>query len=226
MLANTSSKKILHRLLNFIDFVNSLTMEQLNHFFFTIINATPSSSVVMIMFASMVAKYVIFIIPLLLVGLWLWGPSDRIVLLRQLLVKTALALIFALCVAYLIGHLFPSDRPFVKNFGYTFLFHAPNNAFPSNHGSAIFTFALAFLFWHRLWSGISLMIVALAIAWSRIYLGLHWPLDMLGAFFVGLISCFLSQQGWCLWGNSIMRRLLRFYRYCFASLIRKGWVNN
>ena len=42
--------------------------------------------------------------------------------------------------------------------------HAPDSSFPSDHGTAIFTFALAFLFWHRVWSGVLLMIVAVGIA--------------------------------------------------------------
>jgi undecaprenyl-diphosphatase len=74
----------------------------------------------------------------------------------------------------------PARSSFRRSRGYTFLHHAPDDSFPSDHGTVIFTFALAFLFWHRLWSGALLMVVAAAIAWSRVYLGVHWPLDMVG----------------------------------------------
>lgn len=62
------------------------------------------------------------------------------------------------------GHLFPHDRPFVNHIGYNFLHHAPDDSFPSDHGTVIFTFALAFIFWHRLWSGALFMAIAVAIA--------------------------------------------------------------
>jgi len=201
-----------------------LIMEQLNYFLFTLINATPASNFKMIIFAIILAKYIIFIIPLLLIILWSWGAVNNIILQRQLVIKTAIALVFSMLFSIFISQLLPHARPFVGNFGYIFLAHAPDSSFPSNHGSAIFTFALAFLFWHRLWSGISLTIIALAIAWSRIYLGVHWPLDMLGSFFIGLTSCLLSQGVWYLLGDYIAKYLFKFYHLYFAFPIRKGWI--
>ncbi len=201
-----------------------LIMEQLNHFLFTLINATPASTFETITFAIVLARYAIFIIPLLLIGLWLWGTANSMVLQRQLVIKTAIALVFSMLLSAVIGRLLPHERPFVEGFGYIFLAHVPDSSFPSNHGSAIFTFALAFLFWHRLWSGMGLIIIALAIAWSRIYLGVHWPLDMLGAFFVGLMGCLLSQGVWHLLGDCITQYLFKFYRFCFAFPISKGWI--
>ncbi|WP_367680521.1 undecaprenyl-diphosphate phosphatase [Candidatus Fukatsuia anoeciicola] len=199
-------------------------MEQLNHLLFTLINATPTSNFKVIIFAIILARYVIFIIPLSLIAIWLWGTANNIVLQRQLVVKTATALVFSMLFSIFISQLLPHKRPFVEDFGYIFLVHVPDSSFPSNHGSAIFTFALAFLFWHRLWSGMSLIIIALAIAWSRIYLGIHWPLDMLGAFFIGLIGCLLSQVIWYLLGNCITQYLFNIYHLYFAFPIRKGWI--
>jgi membrane-associated phospholipid phosphatase len=107
-----------------------------------------------------------------------------------------LALAISLSLSWIFGLLFPHERPFAAGVGYQFLHHAPNNSFPSNHGTISFTFALAFLFWHRLWSGIALLATAAAIAWSRVYLGVHWPLDMLGGLLTGMCGCLAAGLLW------------------------------
>jgi undecaprenyl-diphosphatase len=138
--------------------------------------------------------------------------------------KTTIALLFAMSASAAIGALLPHERPFVTGIGYTFLAHAPDSSFPSDHGTAIFTFALAFLCWHRVWSGILLMVAAVAIAWSRVFLGVHWPLDMVGGFLLACVGCLFAQLVWNLFGEAIAQRLTRLYHFLFAFPIRKGWV--
>ena len=194
-------------------------LENINYALFALLNATPASPQWAIEMAIFIAKDLILIVPLLVVTLWLWGPAQR-----QMVFKLMLALTISLTVSWAIGHLYPHDRPFVAGVGYNFLHHAADDSFPSDHGTVSFTFALAFLFWHRLWSGALLMAIAAAIAWSRVYLGVHWPLDMVGGLLAGMCGCLGAALIWHTFGPALYHQLQRLYRLCFSLPIRKGWV--
>ncbi|ACR69708.1 undecaprenyl-diphosphate phosphatase [Edwardsiella ictaluri] len=200
-------------------------MEEFNRTLFLWINATPHAPLALLMFARFIAKDLILVVPLTIVVGWLWGNAAQLPARRVIISQATLTLIITLLLAQIIGWLLPHPRPFTIGIGNQFLLHAPDSSYPSDHGCAIFSFALAFLFWSpRRRIGSVLMLCGIAIAWSRIYLGVHWPLDMIGAFLVALASCGLVHVLWPHYGDALHCVLLRLHRQIFSYAIRRGWV--
>lgn len=201
-------------------------MEPLNQTLFLLVNATPASPIWLKMIAIFLAKYAIAVVPILTVALWLWAPLSASSAQRYTVLKTVTALLYALILSWIIGYFFPHPRPFAIGLGYQWLSHAKDSSYPSDHGTVIFTFALGFLCWHRFWSGMILFFTGLAIAWSRVYLGLHWPLDMLGSFLVSISACLIAQICWRYYGQALFNIMNAIYRFFLAVPIKKGWFNN
>ncbi|EST59463.1 undecaprenyl pyrophosphate phosphatase [Proteus hauseri ZMd44] len=200
-------------------------LEQFNLAVFSMMNATPAASPLEIGTAIIIAKYLVYLFPLSLVFYWLWGNEKHLSQQRTLVCKAAVSLGIALSISWVIGAIAPHERPFAANIGYNFLDHDATPSFPSNHGTFVFTIALAYLFWHNSKRiGYIMLGLGLAIAWARIYLGVHWPIDMIGAFIVALLSCGLCQIFWCKGGDILQKWVQHLYQLCFAYPIRKGWT--
>lgn len=194
-------------------------METWNHSWFLLLNAGADAPQWAVVSSHLIAKRLIYIIPLLLAGLWLWGDSHQRQIALQALVTTALAL----ACNQAIGLIMPTVRPFELGLGVTLLSHAPTPSFPSNH-LTIFC-CVGFCLWQRHTGlGLSVLGVGLVVAWSRIYVGVHFPLDMLGAIVIAGVATTVVWPLWRGWGQAITRTLEKPYQWVFAYPIRWGWV--
>ncbi|WP_211464281.1 phosphatase PAP2 family protein [Collimonas silvisoli] len=196
-------------------------MEELNQSLFLLINASTHPSPFLLSAAKLCAEQLILLIPAGLLLGWLRGGEQT----RKLMLEAAVCGIVGLSISMLIGMLWQHPRPFMLGLGTNFLEHAADSSFPSDHLTLQWSVAFSFLLHQRLRkSGLILSLLGLPMAWARVYLGVHFPLDMLGAALVATLSAglCLSAAQWFI--GPLFRIASIIHRYLLAPLIRRGWV--
>lgn len=113
-----------------------------------------------------------------------WDPRPVLFSLASLGLTYAFGLLAAA--------LHSEQRPFETHQVHQLIAHDPGQSFPSDHATAAFGVALTVLvFLSRSW-GMLLSLVALLIGFSRVYVGLHYPGDVLGGAVVALLGVFIA----------------------------------
>ena len=197
-----------------------MTLSELNLSLFSWINASPEASNTSIHFAIFIANDLLYCMILLFAWFWLRGNYDTKKQILKAFIFTSIAILISQC----ISHVYYHPRPFVMEVGRTLIYHAPNGSFPSDHMLIFSTIACSYLFSAQRKLGGFLLIMAWLVAWSRVYLGVHFPLDMLGAFLLAFALNFFGLTLWNLYKDKIMQWVLTIHFYLFKPLIQKGYI--
>ena len=197
-----------------------MTLSELNLSLFSWINASPEASNTSIHFAIFIANDLLYCMILLFAWFWLRGNYDTKKQILKAFIFTSIAILISQC----ISHVYYHPRPFVMEVGRTLIYHAPNGSFPSDHMLIFSSIAFSYLFSAQRKLGIFLLIMAWLVAWSRVYLGVHFPLDMLGAFLLAFALNFFGLKLWNLSKDKIMQGALTIHFYLFKPLIQKGYI--
>ena len=111
--------------------------------------------------------------------------------------KSLILFLFSLPVLIIvikIIHLFIyTQRPFVEEAIIPLVGLQSDASFPSRHTSIMAAVAFSYAFFKSRWYMLFLLLTAW-VGFSRIYVGVHYPLDILGGFIVGFISVLIAKK--------------------------------
>lgn len=154
----------------------------LNVYFFQLINYhqyTPLNPL-MIFFAKYGREYI-------------WIPLTAILLIfrktRRVAITLAVSFIFAIILGEVTKYLMAEPRPFdFIHPDYLLLPKPTDYSYPSGHALIVsdgaIVLALTINDTYR-WLWIIMMIEALIVSYARVYVGVHWPVDILGGWLLG-----------------------------------------
>ena len=138
-------------------------------------------------------------------GGYLWIALGIVLLFFKKTRPIGFTVLISLLINFIITNITLKDliarpRPFVVNDAIVTLIREPKSfSFPSGHTSASFAAMLALSYWVPKKVGIPAIILASMIAFSRMYIGVHYPTDILGGILVGFMSS--------IWAYYLVRRL-------------------
>lgn len=197
------------------------TLETLNRALFLRMNADLSTPHWQLELATVAAEYFIFLVPVFLICMWCWGSKAQ----RGLALRACVVALTALAINQLLGAGWPHPRPSAIGLGHTFIVHATDSSFPSEHATIFLAMGLTFLFANaRSSAAWATLFVGLCVAWARIFVGVHYPFDMVGATAVVSAVWLFIRPIWSRVGEPVTALGSNLYRAVFARPIALGWI--
>lgn len=177
-------------------------MQNLNLTLFSTINAGAAPHPGVARLAIFAADWLVYALPAMLLLTWIFGERPT----RRQAIEAGVGTCVALALAQVIGYCWFSPRPFMAGIGTQLIPHAPDSSFPSDHMTFAWSLAVGMMLagTTRL-TGFVMAAMAVAIAWGRVYAGVHWPFDMAGGVLVGTAGALAAH----LYGQRVVELLER-----------------
>ncbi|MEN6290643.1 MAG: undecaprenyl-diphosphatase [Methanobacterium sp.] len=159
-------------------------IEQLNMALFHMINQYAGLNPFADTMAILAAKYMPLIFVIVLIYLWIKKGTAT----KNIVLYSAYGGILGLFINYIIGLLYFHPRPFMLHAGTLLFPYSADSSFPSDHTTLMLSIALMLIYFKETKKiGIILAILGVIGGLSRVFAGVHFPLDIIGSLIVSII---------------------------------------
>ena len=136
------------------------------------------------------SEYVPYIFMAAVAIVFVLGMAKKNSNYRKAAVSTVVITVFNLILSFIIGSIYYVDRPFVHNKVNLLFPHVQDASFPSDHATGTMSIALGLGKYNKLLSVI-LTILSIIVGFSRVYVGHHYPMDVIGAYIIVWITGYI-----------------------------------
>ncbi|MED1412174.1 MULTISPECIES: undecaprenyl-diphosphatase [Bacillus] len=167
------------------------------------------------------AEYMVYFLGLIIMAYWFTQSRKN----KMMIIQAMVAFVTAEIIGKLAGNLYLNYQPFAVLPNVNKLVdHAVDNSFPSDH--TILFFSICFSFWLvRKKTGWLWLVLAFCVAISRIWVGVHYPFDVVTGALIGIISALFSY--WLTPKITFIKQLLNLYEKIEQNVIpSKNKSNN
>lgn len=136
------------------------------------------------------SKYVPYLFMAIIAIVFLIGIFNKNNEYRKSMVSTFVFTIMNLFISFIVGSIYYVDRPFVHNKVNLLFPHAKDASLPSDHATGTMSIALGLGKYNKAIS-VTLSILSLIVGFSRVYVGHHYPADVISAYILVFVTNYL-----------------------------------